>query len=94
MENLKTGTDGSYARQSRGCALMAQMSGELDVEAIKSILKDQQGQYPILRPYKPHLLLGLENAGTCCAVVMDLENGRMHVTNGSPIDHDYFVFRC
>ena len=76
------------------------------VRLAKRILGDDKGAlgdgvYPICMPFT---LKSLGNSGfgrmgktgTVCTVVMDLANHTMHLTRGSPLEHDYEVvaMRC
>ena len=66
-----------------------------DVPAMKALLRDDTGKFPICREMIPSssksggLASALGRIGTVCSVVMDLKTLTMHITKGSPIRNAY-----
>ncbi len=55
------------------------------VEDMKGILLDRTNKaLPICRPYVDNPDIG--TVGTICTIIMDLKNGKMHITKGSPLN--------
>lgn len=85
----------SRARFLRGKTLIQKLKDEADVPAMKALLRDDTGKFPICREMiqSPSKSGGLASAlgriGTVCSVVMDLKTLTMHITKGSPIRNAY-----
>ena len=85
----------SRARFLRGKKLIEKLKDEADVPAMKALLRDDTGKFPICREMIPSssksggLASALGRIGTVCSVVMDLKTLTMYITKGSPIRNAY-----
>eukprot|EP00938_MAST-03A_sp_MAST-3A-sp1_P003817 g3817.t1 len=85
----------SRARFLRGKKLIEKLKDEADVPAMKALLRDDTGKFPICREMiqssskSGGLASALGRIGTVCSVVMDLKTLTMHITKGSPIRNAY-----
>jgi isopenicillin-N N-acyltransferase-like protein len=58
---------------------------EFSTQALLSVLSDQSnGEYPILRKYKPDEIEAMGCVGTLATIVMDVESQTMKVRKGNP----------
>uniref|UniRef100_A0A7S3ZCJ4 Peptidase C45 hydrolase domain-containing protein n=1 Tax=Lotharella globosa TaxID=91324 RepID=A0A7S3ZCJ4_9EUKA len=92
FQDTKTGNASSHARQRRLLTLVRDAGPNMSADDLKKILGDTEGDLPLLRHYIPNPELGFENAGTCCAVVMELKTRKLHVTAGSPLSYAYQTY--
>ncbi len=88
LADVETGNDSSHDRLARASAILG-TRGPRTLNEVKTLLADRAGENPILRHYVPVPELQFDNAGTCCAVAMELDKRVMHVTPGNPLHCDY-----
>ena len=88
----------SRARYVRGTKLIENLKHVADIRAMKSLLRDDLGKFPICREMVKSsssggLAQALGRIGTVCSVVMDLKSLTMHITKGSPIRNKYMEYK-
>ena len=94
--DVSADSSSTTARFCRGKKLIGEkMKHVANVHAMKSLLRDDVGKFPICREMikstskSGGLASALGRIGTVCCVVMDLKSLTMHVTRGSPIRNPY-----
>ncbi|MFV2016866.1 MAG: C45 family autoproteolytic acyltransferase/hydrolase, partial [Candidatus Heimdallarchaeota archaeon] len=77
----------SFARYERGLHLVSNIQNQ-DLESFKQILLDKENKdLAICRKYKPSLSGFLNDTGTICSMIMNLEQLTMHITRGNPFEN-------
>ena len=80
----------SFARFERASEIAKGLQPNANLSEFKQMLLDKSNfEFPICRTYlKPKKSL-LENSGTVCSLIMDLQKLQMHITRGNPYEYPF-----
>lgn len=81
----------SLTRYARATELMGGLT-DYTRQDMKTLLSDQQGEYPIMSPFAPQDILNGRRAGTVATLVTDLENNIMHVRKGNSLSQPFVAY--
>jgi isopenicillin-N N-acyltransferase-like protein len=92
LQNLSLNTDeenlkSSYSRYITASELVKNLEDQT-IDKMKSILADKSNlELPICRKYIQGKTM--QDVGTVCTIVMDLQNEEMHITKGTPLKNEF-----